>query len=467
MPGTSPTASPAVWGVTAVLLALAGCTQDPSVAPASGPAVPARGQSGGGKLSITVSAADPDTIPVDTTITVRILGSGFAPGATVEYLLAGTGTDRVRATEVRFVSSSELSTTTVVEREAALGSYDVAVMSGGKRGVGVEKVEVVVRLVLLTEPSGGVRSGANDVSDHRVVVGWMADAGDQFFAVKWTPANDGWVGGVIGQGSAIAVNSGGDILRRWHDGSRFHSFVRTSSGIEVYLGPGSYVNDLSDDGTIIGWAGESPRTPVYWLRTGAGTWSAPIPIPNLAPLRNEDPLKISPSGDWIGGFLRAPGARCQIGAVWKRDGGGFAGPLLMQPDQGGGGVMDVNDAGAAVGHLCDESTSLGFLGSFAWAAVGATPTPLIPEGATAARGMLSRPIALDATGRIAGTAVLPVSQGKRSAMETYAVYWPWAGAPPVILGTRRDATGAQPGAMNNRGLIAGSQGSHAAVWILP
>ena len=446
--------------VSAGLLTVA-CGNDPPVGPnlGKGGAGPA-----GGKTSLTVSAADPDTIPIDTTLTVRILGSGFESGATVEYLLGSTVSSQVTATKVTFVSPSELATTTVVARAATLGSYSVAVTSGGKRGIGVEKVEVVAKLVMLTEPAGGVTSGAFDVNDAGTIVGWMADAADGFYAVRWQPVGNGWQGAVLGSGSAVAVNAAGDIIRRDSDGNTPHSWVLLHDGGAWDLGAGSYANGISDDGTVIG----SIKTGlissyVVWVQTGARAWSDPIVMPSKSGYSNSDLNGISSDGQWIAGHVY-DATRLEWAVVWTRQQNSWIGPVMVDATYGGT-AMSVNSSGAVAGAIWPCTPGPGCVSQWVyWPSPGA-PRQLLPTDGWA------RTFDISNANQVVGYAQLNLP-GKRGRLRQVPALWP-AGAPrPIDLGTPNGSSSGEAHAINQWRVVVGvvsqsGSSSHAVAWIVP
>jgi hypothetical protein len=126
---------------------LAGCDGQPSEPQVDGILL-ARG--GGGKPP-KVDEADPPSAPQDTTLDVRVLGSNFDDGSTVEYTIDGVPQAQVRTNGVTFVNESELVSNVTIDLDALVDLYDVEVMtSRGKKGIGADKFQVV-------EKGGGPR----------------------------------------------------------------------------------------------------------------------------------------------------------------------------------------------------------------------------------------------------------------------------------------------------------------------
>lgn len=101
----------------------------------------ARGGGGGGP---GVTEADPPWAEQDTTLDVRIIGSGFDASAAARFTLDGVPTDSVRTNSTTFVSSTELVANITVDSAALVDLYDVEVQLSGdgppgkKKGVGVD-----------------------------------------------------------------------------------------------------------------------------------------------------------------------------------------------------------------------------------------------------------------------------------------------------------------------------------------
>ncbi len=121
--------------VCAVLLATA-CSDRQATAPG-----PVFAPGGGGGPS--VNATDPNTAPQETTLDVRVLGSGFDNGSRVTFLKGGLASPRFTTNSTRFVSSTELVANVTIAVDADTGAYDVQVeTSRGKKGIGTELFSV-------------------------------------------------------------------------------------------------------------------------------------------------------------------------------------------------------------------------------------------------------------------------------------------------------------------------------------
>jgi len=90
-----------------------------------------------------VDAADPAEAPQDTTLDVRVLGSGFDRGSVAEFLLDQQPTSSIRTNSTKYRNSGELIANVTVSVDAATSAYDIAVTtSRGKKGIGIEKFTV-------------------------------------------------------------------------------------------------------------------------------------------------------------------------------------------------------------------------------------------------------------------------------------------------------------------------------------
>jgi len=120
------------WGVAA---ALAACSQDLTEVGEPPELLAAKGGNGGGGSAVTVAGADPNWSPQDTTVTVRVLGSGFDQGSRAEWAINGTVVDPsvVRTNSTAFVSAGELEANITISGSAPAVLYDIAVTTSGGR----------------------------------------------------------------------------------------------------------------------------------------------------------------------------------------------------------------------------------------------------------------------------------------------------------------------------------------------
>ncbi|HUQ79902.1 MAG TPA: hypothetical protein VM076_02125, partial [Gemmatimonadaceae bacterium] len=126
---------------------------------------------------MTVASTDPSYAHQgDTQLTVRVLGSGFAPGSKAKWI-RGSDSTSVTTNSTAYVSSTELRAVISVSGTAPLALYDVMVANlDGKKGVGAEKFAVTTATVLGVGTLGG-DAIVNDVNDLGHVVGYFDLAG--------------------------------------------------------------------------------------------------------------------------------------------------------------------------------------------------------------------------------------------------------------------------------------------------
>jgi hypothetical protein len=106
----------------------------------------AKGGPGGGGPSPTVDATDPSAAEQGTTLDVRVLGSNYDEGSSVDFLLDGKPTQKVKTNSSSFVSPTEVVANITIAADAVVDLYDVRVTTaGGKKGVGIEKFEVLLQ----------------------------------------------------------------------------------------------------------------------------------------------------------------------------------------------------------------------------------------------------------------------------------------------------------------------------------
>ena len=118
----------------ALSVVVAGCTDAPTATAVDGIQM----AKGGGK-GPTVDATDPTGAPQETTLDVRVLGSGFEDGFWVKLLLNGVDKGKVRTNSVKFVGRRELVANITIDLDADIALYDVHVIGpGGKKGIGTE-----------------------------------------------------------------------------------------------------------------------------------------------------------------------------------------------------------------------------------------------------------------------------------------------------------------------------------------
>jgi hypothetical protein len=120
-------------------VAVSGCdTKEPT-----GPKVTGVELARGGGAAPKVDSTDPPGAEQETTLDVRVLGSGFDDGSQVAFLLNGDSVTTMQTNSVTFVSRKELRANLTIDLEAAIDLYDVEVYTrGGKRGIGADLFHV-------------------------------------------------------------------------------------------------------------------------------------------------------------------------------------------------------------------------------------------------------------------------------------------------------------------------------------
>jgi hypothetical protein len=288
--------SESIRALFAILLSIASCGEDEPLGPNDKGLTPAAKPS---PADPTVNSTDPDSASPNTTLVVRILGSGYDTGSVAEFVLDGQAIPQVRTNSTTYVSSRELRANITIDADAPLELYDVIVTtSKGKRGIGIELFAVTITAVTI----GPVGSGA------------------------WAVGADGDVAGETVDRRGI-----------------FHVFYWTEAGGLEEVGLGT-VHDMSDDGRIIGMA-RPEEMPMVWTRSGSGSWTSevlPVPVGALSAYA----LSINPAGDRIAGSIDARPA------IWHRFGANWSVTLL--PEIAGESVC------TATGGVNDEGLIAGF-----------------------------------------------------------------------------------------------------------
>ena len=119
---------------------------------------------------VIVAAAEPDTVTVDTTVTVRITGSGFTEGSIATWIIDTVTAPGIRTLSTTYKSPTELDALIAISPDAELRAYSIRIRSKkGKQAIGVERFRVVAKPISLPEP--GASSYAVDVNDSGVIVG--------------------------------------------------------------------------------------------------------------------------------------------------------------------------------------------------------------------------------------------------------------------------------------------------------
>ncbi len=311
-------------GFTRPLLATALTLLGAACSDSSAPVAPAghlslgKGSGGGGP---SVSAASPAYSRRDTTLNVRILGSGFTAGATAEWSRGGVANPaKIKTNSVQYVSSSELIANVTVSADADLAFWDITVtLIGGKKGVGTEKFEVTTATILGAGTIGGDMrvEATNDIVS---VVGY-AGAGDAFVydshSAKLVALGPGQAWGINPSGTMALGRDGNFMPVAWER-------VLGGSWTRQPL-PGGGNDGIANrtavgaDGSLLasGWLTiqvskrESNNRPVLW-RYSNGSWDAPVyyTVPGKAAAAYD----VATGGQMVGRSTFADGS--VTGVVW-------------------------------------------------------------------------------------------------------------------------------------------------------
>ena len=415
---------------------------------------------------ISITAIDPDTATLDTTITVRIAGSGFAEGSTAAWLIDTTETPDIRTVSTTVKSPVEIEAVIAISPDAELRSYSVRIRGKkGKQGIAVEKFRVVAKPIPLPEP--GVRSEALDVNDNGVIVGYADGAGGS--AARWTPVDSGWSHASLGIGTAVAINNDGLIVRSMFDGDAraWRTWVHLPSGGIVDMGP-VYGTDIGNNGTMIGLIFDAAlrSTPAAWKQLSPTSWGPPQPLPLLPGYDDAWPERINGVGDIVG---HVSSSTSSLGVVWKYRTGQWQSPELVDQQLPGFAVA-INDAGAIAGAVlpCVQGVPGCYRSAAFWPSAGATrrllPTLYNSQGSAAA---------INNADHVVGSAAVHYNDGSGplAAMVRHAVIWFPGGQWPEDLGAIQPERYGEARAVNNHGLVVGSVYSgtwpHATAWRLP
>jgi hypothetical protein len=256
----------------------------------------------------SVSAASPAYARRDTTLDVRILGSGFTAGAVAAWELAGVPNPaKVRTNSTQYVSSTELVANITISADADLAFWDVAVtLLGGKKGVGTERFEVTTATIL----------GAGTI------------AGDmQVQSVSY----QGSVTGYAQQGGVFVWDSYTSSLLALGDGQAW--------GIDP------------SGTTVLGR--DADFYPMEWVRGIAGDWTR-RPIPNNGQRGIATRAATAPDGSLVAtGWITVPTVRRQTvdqPVLWRRIDGAWMPPVVYAHPGSAAGGYDVSANGRMAGR---------------------------------------------------------------------------------------------------------------------
>jgi probable HAF family extracellular repeat protein len=359
-----------------------------------------------GKVSTTLSvtATSPSQATLDTTLDVKVSGSGFDAGSQAQWLLSGNSDPRVRTNSTLFVSSTSLVANITIAKDAIPSSYDVAVTTTtGKKGIGTE-LFTVLAMQEMSSPAGssnawsaaangdvvGARAGgcnssmlpviwpaagapvdlpliapwcngiANFVNSSGVMVGRLNLGTNSTVPVRWLPNGSDYSVepmGLLPDGSSpdlMGMNDSGYVVANHNGspGSRPYWWSRDSGWLPIATVTGAsdcYANAINTVGEISGSCAISGvLTAVFW--------SSRFAIPTLLPRLPGSTLRFTAMGlNNLGvvvgdGYSFAKsGQATYTGARWTRTGSTWSIETLPGLSAGGSQPKSVNDAGWIVG----------------------------------------------------------------------------------------------------------------------
>lgn len=430
------------------ILVSAACTA-PTDATANNPPKLKLGKSSGS--SVTVTAAAPSSAVRDTTLDIQITGSGFDVGSRASFELHGVADQHVRVNTTTYVKSTQLTANITIAADALDAYYDVAVVTAsGKKGIGTEKFQVMLRPTVLDNATGGAVIGVNESGD---VVGNINASGScgsstVTLPVIWRADNStvtlpigsnckGGASGISRNGIIVGIVENGTtktaaIWRPGVNGYTMQELGMTPDGKWPYVDGG--VNDF---GEVVGWF-TGPN--LYWWSRSTG-W-VKMQTPNgataCAVFR-----AINNSGEIAG--------RCTVNGV----GNGYywfnhaSLPQLLPRPAGSGALVphDINDTGLIVGYITSGK-------AVAWDPGVTYTVRVLPD---AGYGATAMSVASDGT--IAGSL-------NRSSNGPLPVFWRPAGSYQILGTTKPNASAEASDVANGASglIVAGHENVLALRW---
>jgi len=434
-------------------------------------AVNARGNKPvGGAGEVTVSAVDPDTVTTDTILSIHVFGSGFTTASQLSWELAGLPTTVVATrAPVVLISSRELVAEVAISRDASLARYDAVVTAaGGKKGTGVEMLQVVAKPIILPIPDWGRTPAATDVNDGGVIVGSCLDAYGVQHPLRWTPGPRGWeweeletAGTAAGVNtSAWGINNEGYIILHANPDPYSHwaSVLLPSGEGEVSFGDLD-LKAINNLGTVI-----APGA--IWRRIDASSWGEPVE-PTVPPGYLGGGVFVINDQNTLAGTLWSFGSGGQTlswASIWEADGDQWGDPIYVDHEYPGA-PRAINHHGALAGQIwpCPDRDCPARAAY--WPPYGGAAQVLPAEYTSGRRRGSAIAYDMNDADLIVGEA--PFWMGKGPSIG-HAVVWRPGLNSPVDLGASRMHEGSYAWAINNSwpAIAVGRFGASAAAWIV-
>ncbi len=143
----------------------------------------------GGIAGPEVDEAVPPITEQNTTLDVRVLGSGYDDGSAATFKINGGTVPQVRTNSTTFVTAEELIANITVDPDAPIDLYDVEVVTtGGKKGIGADLFKIVKEGSLFTaefrdDGADGMVSDSDDAE-------WYYAELDVYFTLDARADND-------------------------------------------------------------------------------------------------------------------------------------------------------------------------------------------------------------------------------------------------------------------------------------
>lgn len=416
----------------------------------------------GGGNGPTVKSTDPDSATIDTTLNVRVLGSGYDQGSRADWAFKGVVSEKIVTNSTQFVSSTQLVANITIAKNADIGSHDVIVTtSSGKGGIGTELFEVTVKPITdLGTLDGASESYARGINSNGTTI--IGGSGQR--PVRWTFTNDSWMiedlAPLIGTTTSylVEVNDHGDIVGYMNLSDGTHAFLLTASGetIDLHYAPmcsgtaeplqHTYAYGVNNRREVVIDAYDPPNASAFHWANGCIT-----KLPALGSLTSASAINDN-------GVIA--GASGGLPVRWTKNGDGTWTVTVLPLPSGcqTGWAGAINATGMAAGKCFD--TNAGKWLALRWSASGAlTVLPALARGDSEIHG-------INDAGDVVGQSV------RRSGIGVRAVLWPIGGGIKdlgAIVGSSQAW-----GVNDNKQVVGSSQvpdgntwPHHALLWTLP